>query len=1155
MKIISLRTALFFSVAVFSFVLGNAQNLTISSTGQSGTFGTNWSISGNVLNVEASGSAEIHPSVITNHLLNTGNLTINLPWQSGAARNVNINASIAYTGSAARTLTINCANDIVFANAVGITSATASLNVVLRSAIGLSLGAPDHGLVKMDGINIDTKGGNLWVGGGTDSTSWNGLTVGNSYAVTWLDDVSGISLVGSTLNTAGGHIYLNAQSFNSGDDDGTNYGINIENSNISSGAGSIYMAGGVYGKYTVGIGMRIVGTTGTSISSSTGAIDIYGYGTDAASAGNAWRHAAFVNGSVSIKSTSGSITMFGEAAFSSTVSDKEGLVLGDGVVVASQTGSILLKGTNTLESSGQYSNSIRFAAANVTNSIRVGYDGTNAYSGNITIEGNSIYQRSTHSGAGSIAVQTTGTLTIKPFGDAFTYMRAGDDGAGATLSYDDDWNFGTTLGGFVYGKTTNNANISFANNLSVAGPIQILGGIVTINANLTSSANGDIFIKGISTNNPSIMVGSGKTIHKSAGTGTLTLQGHSRVQNSGSITATGTGVLNVVMWSDFDNSNNDGGVSHVGNISTKGGHVWLGGSNTNGGSYTWNGLTVGDGPSIGSSGYNANALDIFGNITTLGGDFLAWAGNGVSGGVNGLATSTGYSINVGSGDIVLITDEILGNGPSLFFNQSGGSFTLVPNDGDFGAAFNWDGTTNAVAGYGTGWNFGGNFNYLWLENPSSLTSLTIGKYDGMLNGSTPVVLTNSSNVVFSNTTATSIAGPIGIHGGDITISQDLTSSVLNAAILLQATGRIELSDAKTIQTSGGNITLKSNSSGVPVVLPDVTTGSITLNSGSSLLSNGGNITLGGNYTGTQGQGLYAASNRVGGSPGIVINNATLTAAGGDINIYGSCTSSYDDGVRLQATITTTGAGNIGIYGDAWGGYNGTQFFGGISFFNEISRIETENGDVTLEGILTNSSHAQGYALSFYRSTGETGQTKHIQILSKTGDIQITANPGTSIGKGMGHSSWGHIYFGSPADNDFTATGSIKFIYSSLVNAGLNGFKVKTLGPVTYEPIANSFVADQDFPPTTHYVLADGASSLTIGKAATISNINLKHPISIPGSITVHGGNLYLHEDIASTGGGDISILGSSSVYTSGSTSISRDLTTSGGTIRVEADSD
>ena len=357
------------------------------------------------------------------------------------------------------------------------------------------------------------------------------------------------------------------------------------------------------------------------------------------------------------------------------------------------------------------------------------------------------------------------------------------------------------ISALTLGKIGNTADIEQNTNFTIAGPIKYYGGYVKINGTLTSSANGDILLKGIANANLCVYIITGG-ITKSSGTGTLTMQGNGRVINSGTITTSGTGILNVVMWSDYDGDNVGGGTSQLGTISTNSGHVWLGGSTSNGGSYSWNGLAVGDGPSVGASGANPNALDIQGHITTSGGDLLVWAGNGY-GGTNGIVTNSGWQLNVGDGDIILITDVILGEGPSLFFKQSGGSFTLVPNGGDFGTTFNWDGNTNTVSGVGTGWNFGGNFNYLWLENPASLTSLTIGKYDGMLSGSTPVVLSNSSNVTFSNTTATSIAGPINVYGGDITISQNLsttnttTGNILFNGTRILGTGNIAIASGRT----------------------------------------------------------------------------------------------------------------------------------------------------------------------------------------------------------------------------------------------------------------------------------------------------------------------------------------------------------------------
>jgi hypothetical protein len=542
------------TLIIFLFsTIATAQDLTISTSGGDvgPISGTNWGISDNVLYVGSSGSASINASVITNHLQNTGDLTINLPGQLNVARNININSTIAYSGSSARTLTFQSGNDIVFANAVGITSATASLNIVLRSAT--TTFTPNNGLVKMDSININTKGGHLWVGGGASTTTWNGLNVGNSIARTYLDDNAGISLVGSTIASGGGKIFMFAQSWNTGDDDGVNYGINFENSVMSSGIGTIYLAGGVYGRYNNGIGMRVYGTSATSITSTTGEITIYGYGTDAITNGNSWRVATQIQGSAQIKSVSGNITVTGDAAFTATVNDKEGLNITDGASICSQTGNITLRGTNTLESSGQYSNSIRFAAANAANSIRIGYDGANAYSGNISIEGNSIYQRSTHAGAGSIAVQTTGTLTIQPTGTAFTYMRAGNDGAGGSLTFDDDWNFGTNLGGFVYGKSTNTKALTYSNALTTNGPITMYAGTLTQNGAVSSGG-------AITFNCSDFALGDGKNLSTSTASD-ITINANGYFDTSGSTRRTISSANgNIIIHADKD-ANGSGMIS------------------------------------------------------------------------------------------------------------------------------------------------------------------------------------------------------------------------------------------------------------------------------------------------------------------------------------------------------------------------------------------------------------------------------------------------------------------------------------------------------------------------------------------------------------------------------------------------------------------
>jgi hypothetical protein len=1360
-----------------------SQHLTISTSGQTGTSGTNWSITGNTLNIASSGSAHINTSVITNHLTNIGDLTIVLPHNGVNSRDLYINNSITYTGSSARTLTFNITNDIIFASNMGISSSNASLNLVFRTA--LTLTNIDHGRIALNQSTINTNGGHLWMGGGPTTATWNGLTVGNSMARTWADNIAGISIINSTIITNGGHIYMYGRSHNSSDDFGSsNFGVNIENSSISSTSGSITIYGDVLGRYTNGIGTRISSTSSTTtISATSGSINIGGWGSDQTTNGNGWRLGTSISGSSStvktiISSVSGNVQIEGNAGFAATINDKEGFVIGGATEIISRSGNISLKGTNALESSGQYCNSIRFDPSNVSNSIRVGFDGTNSYTGNILIEGNSIYQRYLHSSAGSIAVQTTGTLTIQPTGTAFTYMRA--DNAG-TLTYDNDWNFGTNLGGFVYGKTTNTSALTYNNSLRTNGPMTFYTGSTQLGVGVEMTADGaNGHINFLSSNGFGTVANSGSTRGKimATGGGSININADSDNNNSGTLdidwlTIDGTsgnvllecaafvwntasqvalpefysngGALtirnttssnydiNTIWFAMFGNFGGitlgrEGGTGAIllnsctncsssalnfgttafqvaGPITALGGNIYaninlrstnsgsdillkadkhivvganVGVQSNNGDITFWsnsNGVAdPTDGDFIGIySGVSINSANGLTNQTTGGGTITIAGGNTSQvlpsgtvvptayayssrttnwidpvlppGGVNfgekrsavgGLNTVNIYSgggnivikgksssssagiqwlsgpagatqvINSGNGTVTIdglstsstahgiefmsyasvVSPTIISSNTSssairiigetfstnnragylgtvkLEANGTGGGIEVngkVASSSNYAAieagtlnAYALSGPITFISEGGLGLKAGGVWGKGTLASSSSnitlksdnislytatiettgtltvesigtsfasaltfpITNLTVGN---TVSGLTLGKSTNTANITLAN--ATTIAGPITAYGGNIFAQQNLTSTLSGAAILLQATGYIDVSASDIIQTSNGNITLRANASGTA----NTTTSAITLNSGSSLLSNGGNITLGGNFSGTQGAGLYAASARVNGSPGILINNATISAAGGNINIYGRCSTSYDDGIRLQANINTTGAGSIGIYGDAFGGYNGTQYFGGISFFNEVSRIEAVSGNVTLEGILTNSQSSEGYAINFYRSSGLTGQIKHIQILSQTGDIQITADRGSSIGGGIGHSSWGHIYFGSPSNNLYTASGDIKFTYSNLIQAANNGFKVKTTGAVTYEPVANSFITAQTLPINSNYVLAENASRLTIGKTNNLANITIASAQTIAGPIEISGGTLAINANLTSTATTDTGI--------------------------------
>ena len=984
-------------IILFS-TIATAQHLTISSSGETVAPGTNWSITGNVLNVVAAvnASAHINTSVIVNHLQNTGDLTINLPWQSNNMRKTLINNIIAYTGTTGRTLTINSPNNIEFANTTGITSSTARLNVVLRTGFGGS--TTNSSLIKMDGITIDTNSGHFWAGGGVTSATWNGLTVGNSAAVTADDDNAGISIVGSTITTNGGNISVVAVSDNTTDSDGLNYGINVENSIVSSGAGTIYFNTDLYGRYTNGTGLRVFGTTltPTSISSTSGTISIRGWGA-AGDTGNSWRQATSISGSAQIKSVSGNITVVGDAAFTASVNDKEGLVIGNGAAICSQTGNITLRGFNTLETTGQYCNSIRFAAADSANSIRIGYDGTNAYSGNIIIEGNSIYQRDTRPGAGSIAVQTTGTLTIQPTGNAFTYMRAFDTG---TLTFDNDWNFGTNLGGFVYGKTTNTAALTYSNSLATNGPVTFncsdftLGDGTNIStstaSDITINANGSFGTTGttrrtISSANGSVIIHADKDANGSGvldldyltlnpGTGATIIRGETVNFLPGSITGPfihGTGAFT------FQSSDPSFGSA----ISTS----WFEIDQDNNGI---GGLTIGKVGSTANITF-ANATSIAGSITAYGGSIAVNAAITAAGDILLNGDTGSFLIQNTKGVTIDAAITTSNNGNITILGRGGSGTTYSANHGiDIKNKVEAGGTGNInIVGYG-GLSSNGtssschgvnlDVSNAWVKSNGG--NITINGFGGGASAgsySMGFLMLTSSKVSAAGAGTISITGTGGVNNavglrGVIIVS---SSSVYSAGGAITITGN----GTRNQQWSDGvyieNAIIGSNTSGPITISGQSGTGSsgILMLTSNTIggASHANNITLRGNNMSLSGTNSVLTTGQVTIEPSSDSFASAITFPITNLSIANTITGltlgkptntsnlTFANATTIAGPITAYGA-NININSNLKTTNSGAMYLKGNTTIAAGNHIES-NGDFTHDGNMTFKSTATGTA--------------------------------------------------------------------------------------------------------------------------------------------------------------------------------------------------
>lgn len=285
---------------------------------------------------------------------------------------------------------------------------------------------------------------------------------------------------------------------------------------------------------------------------------------------------------------------------------------------------------------------------------------------------------------------------------------------------------------------------------------------------------------------------------------TLTLRGTQRVQVAGSIEST-SGPLNVVLWSDSEDTGS-GGVSIVNGatITTNGGHVWAGGTSEPEGSGTWNGLTVGDGPSVGAEGFNYYSLDFQGSIVSAGGDVLLWAGDARTAGDEGIAVKTfdssnNPSINTGTGDLTLITKQLFNwdNTNASLEVTTTGTLTIAPDQPNrWSEGFNWARTTSESGSVFTLTTIGGSGQPLVVNDIASVGGLVIGDHENVQPSTGDVTI--SSDV--------SIAGPITIHSDSIAINKALTSTGSGDASRISLVGAAANNLNGTVSMSSGSIT-------------------------------------------------------------------------------------------------------------------------------------------------------------------------------------------------------------------------------------------------------------------------------------------------------------------------------------------------------------
>jgi len=978
-----------------------AQNLTISSTGDTGTSGTNWSITGTTLTVSG-GDANIQPTVIVNALA-SGNLIIE-------AGNISVEGDV--NSATANTLTFKATRNVSQGNDIDIT--TDGGDVIFWADSDNN----NDGGIRISGGGIDSNGGEIVLAGGLGNT---GVPAG--FATGGISNSNiGVNIDGDTqIDAAGGNITIRGR----GTDD---KGVNIVSSSANQ-ATQILTSN--LGDITISGEVLVTDTAGTTTSSSDGEGIALGSG-------------SVSNTGVLIQAVEGSITL--EASGGNFIADELntgnssiGLNIHRSAIQTIGNGSITLTGTGP---SGNADND----GVNLENGtlLATGWDGTNASgTGSITIIGtagggngegidledttdNRILSGSgglildgrvsNSSGTGVDILGDSTNTSIDAIGGAITIRNGlnGDEGGEGD---------GVVLNSTIIGSAATSITINSSSDDSEA---------VTLEASeLGSSATETIQITGevfnvASGDEDGIRIDSGTTSLVTSATGHVILEATGFDGGEGLDVSSSA---NFSISAGAGNSNNGVGIEITatsGDSGSQGAEIFSGVLETQGGDISIIGNSDGDGIfledttirtitsgniSLNGTSENSDGIESEGSSNTI-----SAAGSGTIT-ING-TTTTGDS----SGDSGIELQDITissDTGNVTLTGQSNSSQSVSfaetdvivsSNSGDIaiqGDEINLDASGNALSTTGTltiepyNNSFSAAFELTGITISETISSLTIGK------------ATNTAAITMTD--AQTIAGPISIFGGDIALNGALTATSAN--LNLQASGAVTQSAALTASSlslnGSGNFTLTNTSNNVATIAG----GDNTTKLGSlSFTDASGGLTIGTvNPTGIVSTGPVLIETLVGditlsenvttedtSANAIIINagksSAVGTTTGGDIIVTGTPTlTTGSDGITklfsgsdANSTGLTTlvgGTGNVRNNLDETSDLSGENLTGDNAYAIYREFINTAPSDITLDNNSINQSVTGVNATvgSLSTTDADAGDSHTYTLVAGTGD--------------------------------------------------------------------------------------------------------------------------------------------------------------------------
>ncbi|GGE45057.1 T9SS type A sorting domain-containing protein [Psychroflexus planctonicus] len=433
------------------------------------------------------GTSTIAVNDIINHLENTGDLIID-----ACGGELIISADITPNLSSSRVLSFKAEGDIVVDDDIEISASGSAMDLVFWSDTDAN---EEGGILFRDGSNIESNNGHIWIGGGNGNTTWNGLTVGDSYAVGLsntatgiIETYAGINAVGNALLAGSGDLYLSGKStqttyrfgigvrFNTS---GTK--LNLTGNNITiSGIGSENngTSGDTNrGNWGVGIEKTDILASGNILIEGTGG----GQNLTSSITNGGGNHGVRMDNNSSIISTgSGDISIIGSGGTPSGTSnqDNDGLRL-DGGTIRVNTGSLSLHGTAGTNGSSQgidYTNGVmesRMPSSTLSN-------------GDLKITSNTLNIST------GVRLRSEGELVITPTSETTNIGIAGATGALSLSSSYFSTNFEDGFSNIIIGADNQTGDITcntitFEDNTTLQ-----TDGNLTFGGNVSTNANTDL---------------------------------------------------------------------------------------------------------------------------------------------------------------------------------------------------------------------------------------------------------------------------------------------------------------------------------------------------------------------------------------------------------------------------------------------------------------------------------------------------------------------------------------------------------------------------------------------------------------------------------------------------------------------------------------